>query len=56
MFVLMVAMTDYFRPPLERPPMSNIGFQHANVSVPVPPSKSGSFSNFTLCLFFLVLS
>ncbi|KAL5070813.1 hypothetical protein RYX36_021700 [Vicia faba] len=33
---------DYFRPPLERPPMSNIGFQHANPNnIPVPPSKSG---------------
>ncbi|XP_058724155.1 protein HUA2-LIKE 1-like isoform X2 [Vicia villosa] len=33
---------DYFRPPLERPPMSNVGFQHANPNnIPVPPSKSG---------------
>ncbi|KAI5397202.1 hypothetical protein KIW84_063140 [Lathyrus oleraceus] len=33
---------DYFQPPLERPPMSNVGFQHANPNnIPVPPSKSG---------------
>nr|XP_027187204.1 ENHANCER OF AG-4 protein 2-like isoform X2 [Cicer arietinum] len=33
---------DYFRPSLERPPISNVGFQHVNPgSVPVPPSKSG---------------
>lgn len=49
MFILIVVMTDYFQPPLERPPMSNVGFQHANPNnIPVPPSKSGSFSNLTL--------
>ncbi|CAJ2674077.1 unnamed protein product [Trifolium pratense] len=33
---------DNFRPPLERPPMSSVGFQHANPNnIPVPPPKSG---------------
>jgi hypothetical protein len=55
MFVLIVVMTDNFRPQLERPPVSSTGFQHANPNnIPVPPSKSGSFSNFTLYIFLVL--
>ncbi|KAJ1427615.1 PWWP domain [Sesbania bispinosa] len=33
-----MVMTGYFWPPLERPPMNNVGFQHANPSnTPAPP-------------------
>jgi len=36
-------ITGYFRPPLERPPINNVGFQHANPSnMPAHP-MSGSF-------------
>lgn len=32
------AQEGYFRPPLERPPINNVGFQHANSSsMPAPP-------------------
>ncbi|KAK7308394.1 hypothetical protein VNO77_41998 [Canavalia gladiata] len=32
----------YFRRPLERPPINNVGFQHANPSnIPAPPPMSG---------------
>nr|KYP33119.1 Hepatoma-derived growth factor-related protein 2 [Cajanus cajan] len=32
------AQEGYFRPPLERPPINNVGFQHANPSsMPAPP-------------------
>ncbi|KAJ1388778.1 Hepatoma-derived growth factor-related protein 2 [Sesbania bispinosa] len=35
---LVMVMTGYFWPPLERPPINNVGFQHANPSnTPAPP-------------------
>lgn len=54
-------MTGYFWPPLERPPINNVGFQHANPSnMPAHPMPGSfailhffTFSQFSVSLFEL---
>lgn len=53
--VLTVILTGYFWPPLERPPINNVGFQLANHSnMPAPP-MTGGFLLFCISLFFFLV-
>jgi len=52
--ILMMIMTGFFRPPLERPPINNVGFQHANPgNIPTHPI-TGNFVILHFLTVFLV--